>query len=257
VVEEVKAFVQQQVTSGSLSEARKSALQALVSQPEETWFDPEQTDFAHLLIRDFVQNKYFAESGLPLLKQALDEDALKQIDQFIDARLDAFTSLNNASRRAIERIRRAPQFSFSFQSKLKKLGTDEYKGDLVFDYGVHDRVNLTLNGGYFYKDSKIIGGDLRGANFAGQLQFQITPEKSLVGRSPLYFYLASEGNWMSGSPFIYKLQGKVKVPIAEGIEFPISLTYANRTDLIDERDVRGQFGFTFDTARLFRAFLNK
>ncbi len=257
VVEEVRAFVQQQVTSGTLNEARKNALQALVAQPVETWFDPEKSDFAHLLIRDFVQNKYFHQSGLPLLRAALDDDALKQIDQFIDARLEAFTNLNNASRRAIEKIRRAPQFSFSFQSKLKKQGTDEYAAEAVFDYGLHDRVNLTLNGGYFYKNSKVIGGDLRGANFAGELQFQITPEQSLVGRSPLYFYLASEGNWMSGAPFIYKLQGKVKVPIAEGIEFPISLTYANRTNLIDEKDVRGQFGFTFDTAKLFRALLTK
>jgi hypothetical protein len=122
---------------------------------------------------------------------------------------------------------------------------------------MHDRVNLTLNGGYFYKNSKFIGGDLRGARFAGQFQFQATPEKSLVGRSPLYFYLASEGNWISGADFIYRLQGKVKIPVAEGIDLPLSLTFANRTNLIRERDVRGQFGFTFDSAKLFRAFLSR
>ena len=257
VVEEVRAFVQQQTASGTLTDARKKDFQDLLAEPVDTWFDEKKTDFAHQKVQDFVENKYFKESGLPLLKAALDEDALKQIDQFIDARLDAFTNLNNASRQAIETIRRAPQFSLSFQSKLKKQGTDEYTGEAIFDYGLHDRVNLTINGGYFYKNSKIIGGDLRGANFAGQLQFQVTPEKSLAGRSPLYFFLASEGNWMSGAPFNYKLQGKVKIPIAEGIDFPISLTFANRTNLIDEKDVRGQFGFTFDTAKLFRTLLSK
>jgi hypothetical protein len=85
----------------------------------------------------------------------------------------------------------------------------------------------------------------------------MTPEKNLVGRSPLYFYLASEGDWATGNDFIYKLQGKVKIPIAEGIELPLSLTYSNKTELIQERDIRGQFGFTFDTAKLFRAFLSK
>ncbi len=175
----------------------------------------------------------------------------------IDARLDAFTNLNNASRKAIEKIRRAPQFSLSFQSKLRKDQPDEYKGEAIFDYGVHDRVNLTLNGGFLYKNSKVIGGDVRSATFAGQLQFQMTPQKSLVGRSPLYFYLASEGKWASGTNSILKLQGKVKIPIAEGIDFPISLTYANRTELIKEKDVRGQFGFSIDTAKLFRAFLSK
>ncbi len=79
----------------------------------------------------------------------------------------------------------------------------------------------------------------------------------MIGRSPLYFYLASDGNWNGGGRFIYRLQGKVKIPIAEGVELPLSLTFANRKDLINERDVRGQFGFTFDSAKLFRAFLSR
>jgi hypothetical protein len=259
IVEEVRAYANSPAASHDLTANRLQELKDLVTQPVEIWFDPEETEKARLnarrVILDFIENKYFDQTGLPLLLAALDEDALKQIDELIDARLDAFTSLNNASRRAIEKIRRAPQLSLSFQSKQRKAGTDEYTGEAIFDYGIHDRVNLTLNGGYFYKNSTVIGGDLRGANFAGQLQFQMTPEKSLSGRSPLYFFLASEGNWMSGAPFNYKLQGKVKIPIANGIDFPISLTFANRTNLIDERDVRGQFGFTFDTAKLFRALL--
>ena len=257
MVEEVRAYANNPVDLEPLSEARRKALKDLMAEPVETWFDPEKTDFARLAIRTFVQNKYFSATGLDLLKKALDDDGLKQIDQLIDARLEAFTNLNNASRMAIEKIRRAPQLSFSFQSKLKKQGPDEYTGEAIFDYGVHDRVNLTLNGGYVYTNSKIVGGDLRSARFAGQLQFQMTPEKSFVGRSPLYFYLASEGKWASGTKSIFKLQGKVKIPIAEGIDLPLSLTYANRTELIKEKDVRGQFGFTIDTAKLFRAFLSK
>jgi len=37
---------------------------------------------------------------------------------------------------------------------------------------------------------------------------------------------------------------------------PVSVTFANRTDLINERDVIGKFGFTFDTAKLL-SFLTK
>ena len=257
ISEEVRAFVQQQLSSGSLTAARVNQFQDLLAEPVESWFDPAKTDFAHLAVRDFVQNKYFAPSGFPLLKRALDDDALKEIDQMIDARLDAFTGLNNASRRAIEQIRKAPQFSLAVQAKLRKQDADEYKGLAIFEYGLHDRVNLTLNGSYLYRNSRLIGADTRRAQFAGQLQFQMTPEKSLAGRSPLYFFLASEGDWGSGIDSIFKAQGKVKIPIIEGIDFPISLTYANRTELIKEGDVRGQFGFTFDTAKLLRAFLSK
>jgi hypothetical protein len=257
IVEEVRAFANDQAAMSQLSAANRQRVQELMAEPVESWFDPEKKDNARLIILDFVQNKYFSQAGLPLFLAALDEEGLKQVDQLIDARLDAFTNLNNASRRAIEKIRRAPQLSLSFQTRQQKAGPDDYTGEAIFDYGVHNRVNLTLNGGYFYKNSRLIGGDLRGANFAGQLQFQMTPEKSLSGRSPLYFFLASEGNWASAVPFTYKLQGKVKIPLVDGIDFPISFTYANRTNLIDEKDVRGQFGFTFDTAKLLRAFLNR
>ena len=255
VREEVQAFVQQRLNSGSLTAQQTQDFQALLAEPIESWFDPANTDPAHLQVRVFVRNKYFTPAGFGLLKQALDEEALKEIDEFIDARLDAFTGLNNASRRAIEQIRKAPQFSLAFLSKFRKQEADEYKGEAIFEYGLHDRVNLTLNGSYLYRNSRFIGADTRRAQFAGQLQFQMTPEKSLAGRSPLYLFLASEGDWGNGINSIFKIQGKVKIPLLEGIDFPISLTYANRTELINERDVRGQFGFTFDTAKLLRAFL--
>ncbi|MGI9069309.1 MAG: hypothetical protein ACR2HX_23275 [Pyrinomonadaceae bacterium] len=259
IVDDVRFFIQEQIRTTTNAEDKED-FQKLLNEPVNTWFDFDKNDAlsnVRVDVKTFVERKYLGPTGFPGFKNALGDDGLKEIDQFIDARLEAFTNLNNASRRAIENIRRAPQLSFSFMSKLKKVGADEFTGEAIFDYGLHDRVNLTLNGGYFYKNSRIIGGDLRGARFAGQLQFQATPEKSLVGRSPLYFYLASDGNWNNGGKFIYRLQGKVKIPIAEGVELPLSLTFANKKDLINERDVRGQFGFTFDSAKLFRALLSK
>ncbi len=259
IVDDVRFFIQEQISTTTNAQD-KGDFQKLLNEPVDTWFDFDKNDDlsnVRVVVKTFLDRKYLGPGGFPGFKKALGDDGLKEIDQFIDARLEAFTNLNNASRRAIENIRRAPQLSFSFMSKLKKEGADEFTGEAIFDYGLHDRVNLTLNGGYFYKNSRIIGGDLRGARFAGQLQFQATPEKSLVGRSPLYFYLASDGNWNGGGKFIYRLQGKVKIPIAEGVELPLSLTFANKKDLIDERDVRGQFGFTFDTAKLFRALLTR
>jgi hypothetical protein len=259
IADDVRFFMKTQIESSATNPDDKKQFEALLKLPEETWFEFEKEDqFANVRqdIKKMVDNKWLGQ-GFPNLLKALGEDGLKQIDQFIDARLEAFTSLNTASRRAIEQIRKAPQLSISFQSKLRKVEPDEYLGELIFDYGVHDRINLTINGSYFYKNSRLIGADIRRAKFAGQLQFQMTPEKSLIGRSPLYFFLASEGDWGSGIKSVFKVQGKVKIPIVEGIDFPISLTYANRTDLINERDVRGQFGFTIDSAKLFRAFLTK
>jgi hypothetical protein len=48
--------------------------------------------------------------------------------------------------------------------------------------------------------------------------------------------------------------GQVKVTLAirnTGINFPIALTFSNRTDLIKATDVRGNFGITYDLDSLF------
>lgn len=35
------------------------------------------------------------------------------------------------------------------------------------------------------------------------------------------------------------------------MKFPITLTFANRTELIKEKEIRGNFGFTFNWDTLF------
>lgn len=50
-------------------------------------------------------------------------------------------------------------------------------------------------------------------------------------------------------------QVKLTIPIGtSGIKMPFSLTFANRTELVREREVRGNFGFTFDLDTLFARF---
>lgn len=48
-------------------------------------------------------------------------------------------------------------------------------------------------------------------------------------------------------------QAKLVIPITTGVKLPISVTYASRTELIDEDEVRGNFGFTLDTDQLLAA----
>jgi len=43
---------------------------------------------------------------------------------------------------------------------------------------------------------------------------------------------------------------KLEVPLAGGVSFPISVSYANATELIKESEVRGSFGITFDLDKL-------
>lgn len=176
------------------------------------------------------------------------------IEKFVDAHINPFVKLNTSTRRALEEIRSRPQFSVSFLSKRRQRGADEYTSDLIYERGLATRTFATLNAGFKYKDSRLVGGDSRGGRISGQLQFQVTPEESLISKSPIYLFLSGESEWLSGAKPKYRAQAKVKIPVADGIDIPFSVTYANRSDLIDESEVRGQFGFTIDTAKLLRAF---
>jgi hypothetical protein len=55
----------------------------------------------------------------------------------------------------------------------------------------------------------------------------------------------------------YEAQAKLTIPITDGVDFPISVSYVSRTDLIKEADVRGKFGFTFDLSKILNSLKNK
>ena len=45
-------------------------------------------------------------------------------------------------------------------------------------------------------------------------------------------------------------QAKLEFLLPKGVSIPISVTWANRTDLIKEKIVRGHIGISFDAASL-------
>jgi len=46
-------------------------------------------------------------------------------------------------------------------------------------------------------------------------------------------------------------QFKVELPISMGLSLPFSVTYANRTEYLNEKEVRGNFGFSLDLDKLY------
>jgi hypothetical protein len=49
-------------------------------------------------------------------------------------------------------------------------------------------------------------------------------------------------------------QGKLTIPLKNGVRIPLSVTFANRTELIEEEDVRANFGVTFNLDAFIAAF---
>ena len=82
-------------------------------------------------------------------------------------------------------------------------------------------------------------------NGDGSLQTPVTFDPSLQ---------FGEEKWLTKTSPTYTVQAKVTVSIINGVDLPISVSWANRTELIKEADINGRFGFTFDVAKLMKAF---
>jgi hypothetical protein len=185
----------------------------------------------------------------------LDTKQLDQIDEIIVKRINSKVELVDESLKAFETIRRKPQLSFTFQSKLRTgTGIDEYQTGLTYDYGLYRRLNLTVNGTFNYRNSPAIGADTRGGKLAAEARFQLTPDKNILGGTgPFLFSMSSSAEWLTKTKPTYIGQAKFTIPIFSGIDFPISVSFSNKTDLIKESKVRGRFGFTLDLAKLLSA----
>ena len=48
------------------------------------------------------------------------------------------------------------------------------------------------------------------------------------------------------------VQGKLSIPVNNVVKIPISMTWSNRTELVQESDIRGQIGLTLDLDAVFR-----
>ena len=79
--------------------------------------------------------------------------------------------------------------------------------------------------------------------------------RDIWGPSPLRITLATEGKWQSKQKDTYTGTLTLRVPLPfsqlQGLELPISLSVANRSELIDETEIRGMMGFTIDTSQIF------
>jgi hypothetical protein len=209
--------------------------------------------------KEFVDN-YMTGPGFAKIKAELGDSLSDEIDKQLND-VASFKQLRKVSLAAIDKIRRAPQLSVAYFTKQRKEGIDEHKSEVIFEWGVAPKWNLTANAAFEYNDSSIIGGDTRGGSFAAQFRYQVNHNdlaSLLRNQTPIFFDLSAEGSRKNGEPTILKAQAKLTIPLwNSGIQFPISVTVANRTELIKEKEVRGQFGFTFDFSKLIAAMQTK
>jgi hypothetical protein len=135
---------------------------------------------------------------------------------------------------------------------------------LIAEKGPGGSIDATFNGSLTIFDKIPMGMTkrVRDFQFAGQFDARIG---NLLGTGNLIFFLSGKYERlmenatdpmgmtvMDTKGDIGVGQVGIKIPIpGSGFRIPLSLSYSNRTELIKEKEVRGNIGFTFDLDTLF------
>lgn len=183
------------------------------------------------------------------------EKGISAVDRAIERFLDPFLTLQDSVAVVIMESRRRPELSLGGTYKREGATPELFHGLLIFDWTARQSLDLTLNAGMEHLGKTATVAASTRAELAGQLLWRLTPDNTLTGKNPLSFALAGSsafGTTSSGST-VLKLQAKLLLPIAEGVNVPFSATWANRGELIDEARINGQVGFTFDVAQILSA----
>lgn len=199
--------------------------------------------------------------------------------------VDALAQQDAMKKEVIDRINHSPVISFEY-SDVRQSAADAPAttsgGTVTAPSNIPNLSNLNLIiGTYFVGNSQFTlnasttlfnslpqgatSGRVRDYRVAGQFDVPL-PEITNLGKpsvtlSGLYLHLLEEplgqqvtvnNVAVSRTGGIGFFQAQLSLPVkGSGVKIPISLTVANRTELIKEKDVRGTIGLTFDLDSLF------
>jgi hypothetical protein len=219
--------------SPDLVERILKALQAGVYQPVRS---------GAIVIPDSVQAK-LKDEILPTLGKIEDDLA--------DARANLDTQLAD--------FYKSPALTFTYTGHRTEAGSDYSELKMVFESHLTP-LDITANVGasiYHHPDSTM--GQERMRDFHTSLQLE-AHSRSLFkfsdnDQSKTIYSLSGRYERMKETKaHIGIVQGKIEIPLGAGLSLPFSFTYATRTELIDEKEVRGNFGLSFDLDKLYGLF---
>jgi hypothetical protein len=266
--EDWKAFLSG-VSEAFVSQIGKS-FDVLADSTTNTWNDPALKSW-------YVVTNAAIQSAPPQDVEAILLDALTKaptdladttvtelrgFDQHFKAWLDEREAI-------LDKIAKAPIISFDYTNDRPLNAGTLSKFNLIGELGFGSRLDLTFNGALtlFNKKPTTPGiGRVRDFQFATQLDVPFgevglglgKPVLSFAGR---YERLVADATTAAGTTLpntrgdIGVGQIKLVIPIKNsGVRIPLSFSFANRTELIKEKEVRGNFGFTFDLDTIFAKF---
>ena len=178
---------------------------------------------------------------------------------------DAFAAYVAAREEFLEEVAKRPVISLEYTNKREINAPDLSNFNFIAETGIFGgKADLTGNASLSFYNSRPQGGPgrVRDFRFAAQLDAPVKLRDlgsfvfSFAGKYErvLDDAVALDGTVLPGTRGDIGVgQFKLTLPFLEGtgVRFPLSVTFANRTELVREKEVRGNFGFTLDLDKIF------
>jgi BMFP domain-containing protein YqiC len=229
----------------------------------QKWFEETQAALAAAAPGDPVET-VFKEQYNKLPIDELSEATVFQLNEF-ERQFQVFLEARDE---VLDEIAKGGIVTFEYTNKREVNAPNTSNFRLIAETGTKGRVDFTFNGSLTTFDKKPEGanvGRIRDFQFATQIDAPFGDVRgigqfvfSFAGR---YERLMEDAQTQVGTTVpgtkgdIAVGQVKLTIPVKGlGMKFPVSFTFANRTELVKEKEVRGNFGFTFDLDTIFARF---
>lgn len=204
--------------------------------------------------------KVISEQADQLPIKLVSEDAVREITDFATANKTYVEKKNDL----LDRIAKGKIFTLEYTNKRNVKAPDTSNFNFIAATGAGARIDLTANGSLTFFHTRPAAtvlvprpGRIRDFQFAGQVDIPLK-EGFDFWFSGRYERLLEDATTFAGTTMpgtkgdIAVGQFGLNIPIKSlGIKFPVSFTFANRTELVKEKEIRGNFGFTFNWDTLF------
>jgi hypothetical protein len=226
-----------------------------------------------------LNNPALNESGLEraLYRQleALRLDMVEQIDHFderVTRTLQALDGFDDARVRVFQAMQKQPLVAFEYVTARTAGLPDRSTLRFILEGQLGPRVDMTGNaawtiqhGGSVPESSVSITDGVRDFQAAAQIDIPLMSASKTLSSTggigtPVFgvAYLSEKlqrnaavtfaGNTFTAEPgWLHLLQARLTIPVkGSGVKVPLSVSFANRTELIKEKNIRGQIGLTLD-----------
>ncbi len=213
-------------------------------------------------ISEIILNTFFQHLG-EINIQEKDKDDLESAIEAYGRAVAERLPANSDFDQMLTDLQNQMSLTLEYNQQQPADGSNYSVAKLLFEKQFVTFLQLTANFSssfYHHPDATKNQQTFRGASAALEImhKFGRSPFLSdMADRSPITFSFSgryerlNENSGMSKKKADIAVAGaKLEIPIAAGMSFPISVTYANSTDLIKETHVQGNFGFTFDLDKL-------